>query len=146
MKAILGAKSFADFGGGGDEELPVFAQTTGSPQQAGQLEAGPHGLVHLWTTDPKNFSGLADMGMLAAAAFDPVFFAHHANIDRLWTVWAGMAGHANPSNDRWLNQQPFYFYDQAQVWTGILINQVICRKVVVLPLSAAALASRHSGS
>ena len=125
MKAILGAKSFADFGGSGNEELPVFAQNQGDPQQAGQLEAGPHGLVHLWTTDPKSFSGLADMGMLAAAAFDPVFFAHHANIDRLWSVWAGMAGHADPSNDRWLSQQPFYFYDQAQTWTEIFINQVI---------------------
>jgi len=125
MKAILGSKSFADFGGSGNEELPVFAPTPGAPEQAGQLEAGPHGLVHLWTTDPKNFSGLADMGMLAAAAFDPVFFAHHANIDRLWSVWAGMAGHADPSNPRWLDQQPFYFYDQAQIWTGILINQVI---------------------
>ena len=103
----------------------MFAPTPGAPEQAGQLEAGPHGLVHLWTTDPKNFSGLADMGMLAAAAFDPVFFAHHANIDRLWSVWAGMAGHADPSNPRWLDQQPFYFYDQAQIWTGILINQVI---------------------
>jgi polyphenol oxidase len=123
MKAILGSKSFTDFGGSGNEELPVVAR--GNPQQMGQLEAGPHGLVHLWTTDPKSFSGLADMGMLAAAGFDPVFFAHHANIDRLWSVWAGMAEHANPANDRWLNQQPFYFYDQAQTWTGILVDQMI---------------------
>jgi polyphenol oxidase len=123
MKRILGSQSFTDFGGSGNEELPVFAR--GNPQQAGQLEAGPHGLVHLWTTDPKAFSGLADMGMLAAAAFDPVFFAHHANIDRLWSVWAGMNGHANPSNDRWLNQQPFYFYDQAQTWIGILVSQML---------------------
>ena len=82
MKAILGATSFTDFGGSGNEELPVVLRN--DPQQMGQLEAGPHGLVHLWTTDPMNFSGLADMGMLAAAGFDPVFFAHHANIDRLW--------------------------------------------------------------
>jgi polyphenol oxidase len=122
MKTILGAK-FPDFGGSGNEELPVFGPPGGG--QAGQLEAGPHGYVHLWTTDPTGLSGLADMGMLAAAAFDPVFFAHHANIDRLWSKWAAMEGHANPSNDRWLNQQPFYFYDQAQTWVGILVNQVI---------------------
>lgn len=125
MNAILGAKSFSDFGGSGNEELPVFAQTANAPQQAGTLEAGPHGLVHLWTTDPKNFSGLADMGMLAAAAFDPVFFAHHANIDRLWSKWVAMPDHANPSNDRWLNQQPFYFYDKAQIWTGIVVSQML---------------------
>jgi polyphenol oxidase len=123
MKAIMGAKSFTDFGGSGNEELPAVAGN--NPQQMGQLEAGPHGLVHLWTTDPKGFSGLADMGMLASAGFDPVFFAHHANIDRLWIVWAATASHANPANDRWLNQEPFYFYDQKQTWTGILVNQVI---------------------
>jgi polyphenol oxidase len=123
MKAILGSKAFTDFGGSGNEELPVFAR--GAPQQSGQLEAGPHGYVHLWTTDPKGLSGFANMGMLAAAGFDSVFFAHHANIDRLWSVWAGTAGHANPSNDRWLNQQPFYFYDQAQTWIGIVPSQVI---------------------
>jgi polyphenol oxidase len=125
MKVVLGSKSFTDFGGSGNEELPVVGQSGSDPQQMGQLEADPHGFVHLWTTDPKGLSGLADMGMLAAAGFDPVFFAHHANIDRLWSVWAGTAGHANPSNDRWLNQQPFFFYDQAQVWIGILANQVI---------------------
>jgi len=125
MKPILDARVFTDFGGSGNEELPVFAQTANAPQQAGALEAGPHGLVHLWTTDPKNFSGLANMGMLAAAGFDPVFFAHHANIDRLWSVWAGKPQHANPSNERWLNQQPFYFYDQAQVWTGIVPAQML---------------------
>jgi polyphenol oxidase len=125
MKAILGSKSFTDFGGSGNEELPVFGQQKGDPQQAGHLESGPHGLVHLWTTDPKNYWGLANMGMLAAAAFDPVFFAHHANIDRLWSVWAGTPGHANPSNDRWLNQQAFYFYDQAQTWIGIVPSQMV---------------------
>jgi hypothetical protein len=36
-----------------------------------------------------------------------------------------MAGHADPSNDRWLTQQPFFFYDQAHTWIGILVNQVI---------------------
>jgi polyphenol oxidase len=81
--------------------------------------------VHVWTTDPKNFSGLADMGMLASAAFDPVFFAHHANIDRLWDKWVHMNGHADPASDRWLNQQPFYFYDQAETWVGIVISQVL---------------------
>ena len=118
----------------------------GDPQQAGHLESGPHGLVHLWTTDPKNFWGLANMGMLAAAAFDPVFFAHHANIDRLWSVWSGMAGHANPANDRWLNQQAFYFYDQAQTWIGIVPSQMVdSRKVAVLPVSAPTVAAGRRG-
>ena len=36
-----------------------------------------------------------------------------------------MAGHANPANDRWLNQQAFYFYDQAQTWIGIVPSQMV---------------------
>jgi polyphenol oxidase len=127
MKPIMDAKSFAEFGGSGNEELPVFDQSGGGVQQMGSLEAGPHGLVHVWTTDPKGFSGAPDMGALASAGFDPVFFAHHANIDRLWDVWIQNTAHANPSNPRWLNSdgQPlFFFYDQAQAWNGILINQV----------------------
>jgi hypothetical protein len=63
--------------------------------------------------------------MLAAAGFDPVFFAHHANIDRLWSKWLSIAGHANPSNDGWLKDQPFYFYDQAQTRIGIFPGQVV---------------------
>jgi polyphenol oxidase len=124
MQTILGFTSFSDFGGNSSEDLPVFAQVQGNPQQAGRLEAGPHGFVHLWTTDPKNRAGLANMGMLGSAAFDPVFFAHHANIDRLWDKWVNMNGHANPANDRWLNE-PFYFYDEAETWVGILISQVL---------------------
>jgi polyphenol oxidase len=124
MRPIKTAASFTDFGGSGNEELPVFANTQGDPQQSGQLEAGPHGGVHLWTTDSRNFSGAPDMGALASAGFDPVFFAHHANIDRLWDVWIQNTAHANPSNERWTTDQPFFFYDQAQNWTAIIISQM----------------------
>lgn len=124
MKPIMKAASFTDFGGSGNQELPVFADTSGDPQQMGLLEGAPHGGVHVWTTDPKAFSGLPDMGSLASAAFDPVFFAHHANIDRLWDVWTQDATHANPSNVRWTDQA-FYFYDQAKAWTEILTSQMI---------------------
>lgn len=62
-------------------------------------------------------------------------------IDRLRSFWTGMAGNANPANDQWLNQQPFYFYNQAETWTGILVSQMLDpKKVAVLPLSATPLA------
>ena len=38
-----------------------------------------HDDVHGWVD--------GDMGSLATAAFDPVFFAHHCTIDRLWYLW-----------------------------------------------------------
>jgi tyrosinase len=28
-----------------------------------------------------------DMGIVAIAAFDPVFWSHHAMIDRIWWIW-----------------------------------------------------------
>jgi polyphenol oxidase len=64
------------------------------------------------------------MGALASAGFDPVFYAHHANIDRLWDVWIQDPAHANPANPRWLTRQPFLFYDQAPIWTGIFGAQM----------------------
>jgi polyphenol oxidase len=123
VQLVMNASSFPDFGGSSDQSLPVFSDA--DAQQAGALEGSPHGGVHLWVTDPTNFSGAANMGSLGTAAFDPVFFAHHANIDRLWDVWANSnPAHASPSSDRWLNQ-PFFFYDQLQNWTAIAINQVV---------------------
>jgi tyrosinase len=57
------------------------------------------------------------MGSVPKAARDPIFYLHHANVDRLWQVWIGMGqGRRNPVNPRnqtdqiWLNQV-FNFYD-----------------------------------
>ena len=55
------ASAFTDFGGSGNQELPVVAASRGDPQQMGQLEGTPHGFVHLWTTDHA-----PDMGALAS--------------------------------------------------------------------------------
>jgi len=40
---------------------------------------GLHDRVHVWTG--------GHMGMIPFAAFDPVFWAHHAMVDRLWRLW-----------------------------------------------------------
>ena len=42
------------------------------------LEMGPHNFVHMWVG--------GNMGS-AASPNDPVFFLHHAMIDRLWAKW-----------------------------------------------------------
>jgi tyrosinase len=38
-----------------------------------------HDAVHGWTG--------GDMGVVATSAFDPIFWSHHAMIDRLWYLW-----------------------------------------------------------
>jgi tyrosinase len=52
----------------------------------GQLE-GIHNSVHVWVG--------GTMGQIPWAAYDPIFWAHHAMIDRLWRLW--QLHHPNPT-------------------------------------------------
>lgn len=55
-----------------------------------------------------------DMKDSEVASNDPLFFLHHANVDRLWQKWLAMkGGRCNPDktkNSKWWNQV-FLFYD-----------------------------------
>ncbi|KAJ7520629.1 hypothetical protein O6H91_19G015000 [Diphasiastrum complanatum] len=77
----------------------------------GTVENAPHGTVHVWTGDSSQ-PNYEDMGALYSAASDPIFFAHHANVDRLWTVWKSLGGRRKDITDPdWLNAE-FVFYDE----------------------------------
>jgi tyrosinase len=39
------------------------------------------------------------MGNIGTAAYDPIFWSHHAMIDRLWLIWQARHGNANISAD-----------------------------------------------
>lgn len=69
----------------------------------GSLELTPHGNVHVAVGGfSANDAGL--MSRFETAGLDPVFWMHHANIDRLWQVWLGRAGSGgNPTSLDWLN-------------------------------------------
>ncbi|MFC5183681.1 tyrosinase family protein [Actinomadura harenae] len=78
----------------------------------GQLELLPHNPVHVFTG---GYNELADCtkGWMTdpdCAAADPVFWAHHSNIDRLWKRWLDTPGHLNPTDQSWLSRS-FRFYD-----------------------------------
>ncbi len=45
-----------------------------------------HDNVHGWTGGNNGTVG-GDMGSLATAAWDPIFWSHHCMIDRLWYMW-----------------------------------------------------------
>ena len=73
----------------------------------GQDPAMPFPPLPNGQTDPANF-GL--MSWPPSAALDPIFWLHHANIDRLWEVWVGLAKnpadpeiHTNSTDAAWLN-------------------------------------------
>ncbi len=75
----------------------------------GALEKTPHGDVHVAVGGD---SGL--MSAFETAALDPIFWLHHANIDRLWQVWLNrLASHKNPADTAWLSagNAKFQFHD-----------------------------------
>lgn len=74
-----------------------------------RLESAPHGAVHCAIAVGGCPNGL--MGGQASAALDPIFWLHHANIDRLYECWLKVNQAARlPSNATLLNTS-FSFID-----------------------------------
>ena len=46
-----------------------------------------HDGVHGWVS--------GDMGLVQTSAFDPIFYSHHAMIDRIWAIWQVRNGNSN---------------------------------------------------
>jgi hypothetical protein len=71
----------------------------------GDFESQPHDVVHV------ALGGL--MRDPDTAAQDPIFWLHHANIDRMWNRWLAQGGGRTDATDAaWLNTT-FTFYDEA---------------------------------
>jgi tyrosinase len=84
-------------------------------QYEGDIEGGVHGNVHcsVGQTCP-----IPVMGLVGVAANDPIFYEHHANIDRMWSCWQ----HAHPDEKPgdWQNQE-FSFVDE----NGALVKRPV---------------------
>jgi polyphenol oxidase len=103
MEAALTAGTFAEFGG--------TASGMGIP------EGAPHGSVHV------DVGG--DMGTFDTAGRDPIFYAHHSNIDKMWSDWnKASSTHTNPTDSSFLNLR-WNFYDENKVWRSITAAQVL---------------------
>jgi tyrosinase len=81
--------------------------TTGFSHQggtSGNLENNPHNLVHIYVggnaPDGQTYGLMSDPGI---AALDPIFYLHHANIDRMWALWNLNPANTNPTDPTWLN-------------------------------------------
>jgi len=91
------------------------------PTSQGTLEQSPHNNIHfaiggVISTAGGSVSDDSAAGLMAdptTSAFDPLFWVHHSNIDRLWNVWGRQKnsawGSAPPCS--WLNASPWWFYD-----------------------------------
>jgi tyrosinase len=96
-RAALDARAFT---GDGPGAISFGSGRIDKPQQfgnahTGQLENLPHNVVH------RVIGGL--MGNPFTAAFEPIFWLHHANIDRLWQVWLAQRDRTNPIEKAWLD-------------------------------------------
>ncbi len=114
------------FGGpatGPNHDAQVFGQNS--------VESLPHNAIHVdvggdtvngWMINPDT------------AALDPIFWLHHANIDRLWSVWNGVSASNTdpiaPVNVAgqpvvWLTSVPFSFYDSTGTVVTMTPSQVL---------------------
>jgi tyrosinase len=75
-------------------------------QVHGRLETQPHDWVH-GLVGGSNESSPFGGGLMSnpdTAALDPIFWLHHANIDRLWQVWRqNSPTHVDPTEPNWVN-------------------------------------------
>lgn len=84
----------------------TFFDTTNGTGFQSDIEGNVHGYVHCTVVPCPG----PDMGAVGYSANDPVFWAHHTNIDRMWDCWTSL-GNANPTNPQFLSKT-FSFVDE----------------------------------
>jgi tyrosinase len=136
LAACLGATFFSpdtdttagDLGFGGPATGPNHDGHFFGPKTVERL---PHNAIHMdvggqitlgWMTDPDT------------AALDPIFWLHHANIDRLWSVWNGIStSNTDPSDPvnvggrkiSWSTTVKFTFHNAAGKVVTMTPSQVV---------------------
>lgn len=102
---VRNGKKLKDFYGA---KYVVGTKTDPGP---GSVERGSHMSLHSWVGE-STASG-EDMGNFYSTGRDVIFYSHHANVDRLWTVWRDLRGPKPKefTDSDWLNAD-FAFYDE----------------------------------
>jgi Common central domain of tyrosinase/Polyphenol oxidase middle domain len=108
VQPLLSLQSFEAFGGTLLQKKPTPA-----------LYSGPHANVHNAFADPDERGVQGDMANLQYSPRDPVFYAHHGNIDRVWASW-NAAGRQNPD----FGDAKVYFYDEKKDLRFVLLNDL----------------------
>jgi tyrosinase len=111
---LLTALDDDQFTGGADDIPPgfggpmtLFHHGPESETTNGSLESSPHNALHGAIggskpgEDRQDWRNWGLMTTPSTAALDPIFWLHHANIDRLWSVW--LRGNVNPEDEGWLD-------------------------------------------
>lgn len=86
ISGILRSPDFAVFAG-------EAAAMLGDGPGQGRLEGGPHNFIHNWIGGDMQTGG---------SPYDPIFWLHHCNVDRLWTEWVRRHPDGMPNDQGWL--------------------------------------------
>lgn len=109
ISSLLGTIDFESFGG------RATANPALHPGQGG-LERGPHNYIHTWVD--------GDMGT-GGSPYDPIFWLHHCNVDRLWSEWMSRHPNGTPGDMGWLNRKFTEFCDDAGTGTTVVVKDVL---------------------
>ena len=95
------------------------------PDGAGSMEL-THVMAHKWTGDPSQPHN-EDMGNFYSAAKDPIFYGHHANIDRLWKVWNTLDPANNTDSTKYNDWKAstFLFYDEDRMLVRVKVEDCV---------------------
>ncbi|KAG8364794.1 hypothetical protein BUALT_Bualt18G0035800 [Buddleja alternifolia] len=63
-----------------------YREGTGVNPGPGASERGSHVAIHVFVGDPREPSG-ENLGNFYSAGRDPLFYCHHSNVDRMWSLW-----------------------------------------------------------
>lgn len=92
--AAFRAAHYKTFGG-----YPAIKKR-GESQLDGIAEQSFHNNIHNWIG--------GQMATFAESGFDPIFYAHHGNCDRIWDAWRAYSpDNALPDSEEWLEKRLF---------------------------------------
>lgn len=90
--AAFRASAYKTFGG-----YPAVTKI-GESQMDGIAEQTFHNNIHNWIG--------GQMATFTESGFDPIFYGHHGNCDRIWEAWRKYSTeNMLPADDRWLNKK-----------------------------------------
>ncbi|WP_298545616.1 tyrosinase family protein [uncultured Aquimarina sp.] len=90
--AALRAKNYKTFGG-----HPAIKRK-GEPQLDGIAEQTFHNNIHNWIG--------GQMASFSESGFDPIFYGHHGNCDRIWNAWQAYdTENQLPNEEEWLDKK-----------------------------------------
>ena len=89
-------------------DIPHLVNDVDDFKQFSEGRNGWHNLIHAYVGGDMNNQNLA--------AYDPLFFAHHVTIDRIWALWQGQHG---------INNMPDYLKSQLLMPWGVKVEDVL---------------------